>query len=491
MRLPFPFKSLRAGLLLTYVALIVISVGLLAWRIGASLDASRFSETLRDQEGRTILLAAAAEELIEHYETNQIDATTLQQEAVALANQVSQRVVIVDLQGKILVDTEHPEDLYRNEMNELEIADALQGHVARSIRYDADDGFDALFTAAPIWQGRNMIGVVRLELPMSLIQAASQGLWIRIIGASLLAVLATVIVSLWFARLLTQPMIQLTRAASAMADGNLAQRVSVKGPEELERLAGAFNFMAERISKVMGDQRAFVANAAHELRTPLTSIRLRVEALRSGAKDDATVADQFLADIESETDRLARLVDELLDLSRIETGLIAPRRAPVAVEKIARAVVTDLTARADAVGVQIAYLPPANVPGVNADPDQIRRVFINLVDNAIKYTPRGGRVQVEVGTVSGRQPHRLGAGNWVVTTVRDNGVGIPVEDLPRIFERFYRSDKARTHDGAEQSGSGAGLGLAIVKSIVEAHAGQVWAESAVGKGTAITFALPM
>ncbi|MBI5652399.1 MAG: HAMP domain-containing protein [Chloroflexi bacterium] len=486
MKSPFPFKTLRTGLLLTYLALIVTSVGLLAWRVGASLDASRFAETQSDQEGRTILMAAAAEELIEQFEAKEIDVAMLQAEGKALADRVSQRVLIVDTQGKVLVDTEHPDDAHPDKMTQPEIVAALQGRVHRDIRYDADDGVDALYTAAPIWHGKDLIGVVRLELPMTLVQAASQQLWIRIIGASLLAVFATIIVSLWFAFVLTHPITQLTRAASALARGDLNRRVVVDGPEELRDLARSFNGMAERISKVMNDQRAFVANAAHELRTPLTNIRLRVEMLRDGAKDDPSVADQFLADIEGETARLATLVDELLDLSRIETGLLAPRREPVALQTLARQIADEWIPRAAKANVRIALDAPANLPAVNVDPDHIRRVLINLIDNALKFTPANGAIEIRLARTHSSAGEFPGVGDWIVMTVRDTGVGIAAEDLPLIFERFYRGDKART-----RATGGTGLGLAIVKSIIDAHAGQLHATSEIGTGTEISFALPV
>jgi signal transduction histidine kinase len=490
MRLPFPFKRLRTGLLLTYLALIATSVGLLAWRVGASLDASRFAETISDQEGRTVLMAAAAEELIERFDAKEIDAATLQLEGKSLADSVSQRVLIVDVQGRVLVDTEHPDDTHLDKMIQPEIITALQGRVSRDIRFDSDDGVNALFTAAPIWHGRELIGVVRLELPMTLVQAASQQLWIRIIGASLLAIFATILVSWWFAIVLTRPISQLTRAAGALARGDLNRRVAIDGPEELRELARSFNGMAERISKVMNDQRAFVANAAHELRTPLTNIRLRVEMLRDGAKEDPTVADQFLADIESETARLATLVDELLDLARLETGLIAPRREPVALQNLARAIAADWMPRAAKSDVQILFDADANLPAVDVDPDQIRRVLINLIDNAIKFTPANGRIEIRLARTRSANEFP-GAGDWIVTTVRDTGQGIAAEDLPYIFDRFYRGDKSRTRGPSTSSGGGTGLGLAIVKSIIEAHAGQIRATSEIGKGTEISFTLPV
>lgn len=482
----YPFKSLSTGLLLTYVALIATSVGLLGWRIGASLDASRFAETRSDQEGRAILAASASGDWLLNYQTGKIDRAMLLAEIEELSGLISQPVALLDLQGKLLVDSEkHPNGLDEDPTPQ-EIGIVLSGHPTGGIHFDPDENDQVLFTIAPVIYQKQVLGIVRLELPMRLVREASQMLWARIIGVSLLAGLVTGVVSLWFASLLTKPISQLTHASVAIAHGDLNQRVVVTGPEELQHLAASFNLMADRLSRVMADQRAFVANAAHEFRTPLTSIRLRAETLREGAKDDPSVAEQFLLDIESETVRLAHLVDELLDLSRIESGLSEPQRAPVALEKIAREVVDEYAPRATTAQVELELDAPAGLPSVNADAEQLRRVFINLIDNALKFTPQGGTVKVQVTASPNAEARKsLGAGHWVVASVRDTGTGIPPEDLSRIFERFYRSDKARA-----RATGGAGLGLAIVKSIVDAHAGKIWAESELGKGTLIRVALP-
>jgi signal transduction histidine kinase len=480
--------SLRAGLLLTYLVLIAVSLGLLAWRIGSSLDASRFSETMRDQEGRAILAASATSEWLGNYRDGSMTQEELLTAVETLSREISQPITILDPQGVVRVDTEDPLDIEQDDSKDPEVAAVLSGRAGSLVRFDVDSKDDVLFTVAPIHIGKDLVGFVRLELSMRLVREASQQFWLRIIGATGLAALVTVIVSLLFARALTQPISQLNRAATAMAKGNLRQRIEISGVTELEQLAKSFNFMAGRIARVMEDQRAFVANAAHELRTPLTTIRLRAEALSDGAKDDPQVATQFLSDIVNESERLSRLVDQLLDLSRIETGLVAPRRELVALDAIARDVVRDLTVRATEGQVELVLDAQAELARVSADADQMRQVLINLIGNALKFTPAGGKIIVRLANI--HQPRNeigdLPAGNWLVTTVSDTGLGIPEEDLPNIFERFYRSDKAR----ARETG-GAGLGLAIVKSIIDSHLGRVWVKSEIGKGTQIAFALPI
>ncbi|MCL4487079.1 MAG: ATP-binding protein [Chloroflexi bacterium] len=480
-------KSLRTRILLTYLILIAVSLALLVWRVGSSLDASRFAETRRDQEYRAILAAGAAEESLARYRDGKIDLAALAQEAATLSREISQPVVLLDSHGRVLIDSESLQETGSDDSGLPEVLIGANGSSGSAIRYDADDGGDALFTVAPVHFQRDLVGVVRLELQMSLVQQASAQLWIRIVAAALLVALLTAAVSLWFAKSLADPIGAITRAASALARGDLSQRVRAAGPDELQQLANGFNVMAERVSRVMVDQRAFVANAAHELRTPLTTIRLRVEALSDGAREDPAIAARFLADITSETERLSRLVDELLDLSRIESGLVTAKRAPTSVAEIAQHVANELEPRATESGVSIQVKATERIPRLALNPDQIRQVFINLIDNGIKFTPAGGTIRITIQMLKQQDDDgHLGQGTWVLTTVADSGVGIPAEDLPYVFDRFYRSDKARA-----RSTGGAGLGLAIVKSIVDHHGGHVWAQSDAGAGTAVVFVLPI
>ena len=486
-----PFKSLRTGLLITYLVLIATSLGLMAWRIGASLDASRLMETRLDQEGRAILAANAAGDWIVNYREGRITESELHEEVRSLSEQINQQVGILDTQGKIFIEPAHPWEVGRDDSRDPEVVSALGGRPHSDIRFDSDTQGDTIFSASPIFYQRQLVGVIRLELSMDLVRGASQAFWLRIIGVTILAGFATVLVSLFFARTFSEPIAQITRAATQMANGDLKPRVNVSGPEELQKLAASFNSMAGRVSRVMEDQRAFVANAAHELRTPLTTIRLRAEALREGAKDDPQVADKFLAEIESETDRLSRLVDDLLNLSRIETGLIEPRREPVSIPQVARLVIEKLNPRAEEKGITLAMNAREDLPSVQADPRQIQQVFINLLGNAIKHTPSGGTVWVESEII--KRSEALGvlsSDEYLLISVRDTGPGIAEVDLVHVFERFYRGDKARARETSGTS-TGMGLGLAIVKGIIDAHRGRIWAENAPDHGAVIKFMLPI
>lgn len=219
-------------------------------------------------------------------------------------------------------------------------------------------------------------------------------------------------------------------------------------------------------------RRDFVANISHELRTPLASIKALVETLQDGALDDPPEARRFLAQVDDEVDQLTQLVRELMELSRIESGLVPFRREVVGASELVAPALERLRAQAERARLSLEVCVDVEAPPVVADPQRMGQVFLNLLHNAIKFTPPGGRI-----TITARPE-----GDSVAISVSDTGVGIAPDDLPRIFERFYKADKART-------GSGTGLGLAIVKHIVEAHGGTVRVESALGKGTTFTVTL--
>ena len=220
-------------------------------------------------------------------------------------------------------------------------------------------------------------------------------------------------------------------------------------------------------------RRDFVANVSHELKTPLTSIAGYAETLTAESRDPQ--ATRFAETILSNARRMQRLVDELLDLSRIESGGWHPVRRVIELEPAAREAWTPFAERATAGQVRFEVQVAPDAHALPADPDALRQVFTNLFDNALRHTPPGGRIRVSADVVS----------DSVRLAVEDTGSGIPSEQLPRIFERFYRVDAGR----ARQQG-GSGLGLAIVKHLVEAHGGHIEAESALGRGTAIRMTFP-
>lgn len=220
----------------------------------------------------------------------------------------------------------------------------------------------------------------------------------------------------------------------------------------------------------------FVANVSHELRTPLTSIRGFAETLLDGALEDPKVARQFTEIINNESERLSRLIEELLNLSKIEDRRYIPKRQPVDVLELVDNVVTILKPRAEEKNLNIKVNLPDRLPLAHGDPDMLTQVLIDLIDNAVSYTLPGGEININASVLQGE----------IKVDIQDSGIGIPPESLSRVFERFYRVDKARSR---EQGGTG--LGLSIVKHIIDAHNGSVQVESKVGKGSTFSFIIPL
>ncbi|HQY94516.1 MAG: ATP-binding protein [Caldilinea sp.] len=228
------------------------------------------------------------------------------------------------------------------------------------------------------------------------------------------------------------------------------------------------------IHRLEAVRRDFISNLSHELRTPLASIKALVETLRDGAIEDPPAAERFFGHMEVEVDEMTQMVQELLELSRIESGQAPLRLFPTTVAKLVEPAVERLHAQAGRANLSLNLVLGPNLPEVMVDADRVGTVILNLVHNAIKFTPAEGQVTVSARAVA----------DAVVISVADTGTGIPAEDVPRIFERFYKADRAR-------SGGGTGLGLAIAKHTVHAHNGRIWVESTEGVGSTFSFTLPL
>jgi len=228
-----------------------------------------------------------------------------------------------------------------------------------------------------------------------------------------------------------------------------------------------------RVRKLETVRRDFISNVSHELRTPLASLKALTETLQNGALADPEAGPRFLGRISTEVDALTQMAQELLDLSRIESGQVELILAPLAPKSLILSAADRMKMQAERAGLKLTVICADGLQKIRADKSRLEQVLVNLIHNAVKFTKPGGEISVETESISG----------GVRFAVRDSGVGIPAESLTRIFERFYRVEKSRT-------GSGTGLGLSISKHIVEAHGGKIWAESNEGRGSVFYFEIP-
>jgi two-component system OmpR family sensor kinase/two-component system sensor histidine kinase BaeS len=287
-------------------------------------------------------------------------------------------------------------------------------------------------------------------------------------GVALLLILYALTFAARSFRRLAAPVGDVIEAVGRVAHGDLSTRVDERGPREARALARAFNAMTSRLEAGEEQRRRLLADVSHELRTPLSVVQGNLEALVDGVHpaDEA-----HLLAILDETKVLSRLVEDLRTLSLAESGALALHREAIDVGVLARETVDSFASQAEPSGVLIDAQIPIGLPQVDADPVRAREILANLIANAIRYTPRGGRVSVEASAGDAS----------VAIDVRDTGAGIAPDRVDRIFDRFYKSAESR----------GAGLGLAIAKQLVEAHGGEITATSVLGRGTDIRFTLPV
>ena len=296
----------------------------------------------------------------------------------------------------------------------------------------------------------------------------NQALLYAALGAALVALgLGTIL-----ARTLTHPLRDLTTAIHAMARGDLKQHVSVKSRDELGELAAAFNQMSSDLDRLNQSRRQMTADIAHDLRSPLTVIGGYVESMRDGVLKPTP---ERLDTIHAEVQHLQRLVEDLRTLSQADAGELPLNREPVASHNLLDRMAKSYQHLAARKKISLEVQIGPGLPEIEMDPDRMAQVFGNLITNAMRYTPDGGKILLAAAR----------EGDMLTFKVEDNGEGISAEALPHIFDRFYRADPARAH------GSESGLGLAIAKSIVEAHGGSISAESQIGRGTTIKLKFPV
>ena len=505
---------------------------------------------------------------------------------------IDARVTVINQDGTVLGESQEDRSKMENHNNRPEIIQARTKGKGSVIRYSATIRVDMLYVAVAAKESDQLLGYVRLALPLQRVQENIHHVQRTIGIASLATGLLATLLAIWIANRTTRPLSELTKAANQVASGNLDHRLIPTTHDEIGNLTESFNKMSAQLSMQMSSLNAereriiavlntmndgviiadaenniqlinpaalsmfqlketevlgqslvlsirqyqldelvalcrktartqttileipsrqqylqatvtqlgealpgnmllifqnltrlrrletvrqdFISNISHELRTPLASLKALTDTLHEGALDDPPAAKRFLDRMETEIDAITQMVEELLELSRIESGRVPINLSPTPALELIEQAVERLAEQAERAGVAIEILCSENIPDVNADSKRLVQVLVNLLHNAIKFTPPGGKI-----TLSAQQQD-----DFIRFAVQDNGAGISADDLPRIFERFYKSDRART-------GGGTGLGLAIARHVVEAHSGTIWVESVEGKGSTFQFTIPI
>ena len=453
--------------------LALVTVDYLATQVAQNTYIQNLTQQLADKARMLALSLPDASRLDDQY-------------ARAMARAAGGRLTVVRADGKVLVDSEANAAEMENHRTRPELMQAFRGETGSSIRQSATVGVSFLYVAVP---AAPLGGAIRIAVPLAEINRQVNRIRAKILASTALSFLPAIALAALLARLISRRLATIMAHAGELARGNFRARLADTGSSEFGQLSKTLNDTAENLQQTVAQlqrehmelervervRKDFVINVSHELRTPLASIQGYTETLMDGALDDADHNMRFLAIIRHNAERLARLTEDLLTLSRVEQKRQEFEFESHLVDELLKDAMDQVRPIAEKNEIRLEEDSPPEGTHAWCDSEAVAQILSNLLDNAIKYTPAGGRITV------GARP----AGRQIEVYVRDTGIGIPAEDLPRLFERFYRVDKARSRELG-----GTGLGLSIVKHLVAALDGTTRVESAVGQGSTFFFTLP-
>jgi signal transduction histidine kinase len=462
------FTSLQSRLWLTYAVLVVVILSIIA--VGVFVYVIRYP--LIDRQAMQKLDVAS--KLIKRlYEQGNFRLPVTQRRLQMMGEEFAIRILIYDEKGMELFDTEP-------EATDFKWRDIQRQIPSRGLIRDAENML-WLFSSQALSDERVLFVVTPRQGGVGLLRSPQMREVLRddflppFIRAGTVALILALILAFVMSRWISSPIKEITRATRDVTDGEY-HPISPQGPQEVRSLADAFNDMVRKVKSSQQSQRDFVANVSHELKTPLTSIQGFAQAILDGTVQTRNEIKNSAEVIQSEADRMYRLVLDLLELARFDAGTVRLNESDIDLNQLLSRLVEKMKLQAEKEEVKLSLdVPP--LPVYDGDPDRLSQVFSNIIDNAVKYTPPGGEVNIR-GEVDGED---------IKITVSDTGQGIPEEAISNVFDRFYQVDKSRSH--AQQPSTG--LGLAIAKEIVLAHGGQISVQSQLGKGSQFTVKLPL
>lgn len=468
------------AVVLTVILLLTAVLSGIGWVALRDQQTEAIMETLRSEAREIAYLAAqrrTSRSFFDRADSSQ--QQYIQWKSTAVYEEYGAYILVVDRTGRMMDNmnvayADNPD--FAATLNGKDIMDGLR-LVLRGEEIDLHvsmDGNDYFTVGVPFVQNQAVLGAVFMQTPAQVIEAGGSGLLLPVVGIAAAASILAGLVLFLILRGMLKPLGRLTNAARAMAEGDFAVRVpETRSTREVAELSAAFNSMADELSEVEDSRREFVANVSHELRSPITAISGYIEGMRDGVIPPEQ-HEKYLAIVSDESKRLSHLIGELLALSRLERDDAALTCTDFDVCDLLERVFLRRTGDLEQRGMDVDCDFDPEPCFVRADMARIDQVLVNLIDNAIKFTPDGGVITLRVRAESG----------LCTVTVQDNGVGVLPEDRPRVFERFFTADRAHT------SGKGTGLGLSICQRILEMH-GQKIRLLDTQEGAAFAFTLPL
>ncbi|MED4572997.1 sensor histidine kinase [Brevibacillus agri] len=467
-------KSIFRRLLFSFLATVLVGLGISG--ILLSFFAREYIYNSKEEE----LLRMAKKVNVAIHNSNKVNKALLDKLAM-LDESFDTRIWLFNKEGKI-VATSMKDEVFTGKSVAVSIADnVLKGKNAIS-ELKIEGLEDPMLSVSVPWgEGENVYGGIILHAPIEGIEKTFGQMRESILWATLFGVVLSTAMVSYLSWSISRPLRTIERTAAEIGRGNYAERVQVDTHDEIADLAQTINTMAEKLEKVEQERHHleqvrndFLANVSHELRTPLTAIQGFLEALQDGLVEDEEARQKYYAVMYSETMQVNRLVDDLMDLMKLENNEVNLAKFPVDVAEVMNRVAFSFRQEAEEKGLQLTVEVEEELPRIYVDKDRVAQILKNLVKNALKFTAAG-----EIRMTAKLQDP------WVCIQVQDTGMGIGADDLNRIWERFFKVDRGRS-----KNNKGTGLGLAIVKELVELHDGKCSVESVPGQGSTFTILLP-
>ena len=464
-------SSIRWRILLTFLVIIGASFAVMAALLTGLVSSTLYAQRTRQASLSAERLAASAAPFFASAQTEQLLETLSD-----AASEQSGRILLVTPDGKVQLDTFGLLDGTGLDLPEIRrVLTGSDSHAYGVYPVGNASGEYAALCAARITDGSRTIGALLLSTPITELRNAIVTVEHQLLTVFIGVATVALIAALFFCVTLTRPVKALTSTIRRMGRGDLSARAHIRATGELKELADSYNTMAEKIENFDRSRSQFVSNASHELKTPLATMKLLLESILYDPDMPEDIRQEFMQDMDHEIDRLTGIVNDLLTLTRMDSQDAALHLTELDLTVLVEETIHTLRPVSDKAGQQIiAELAPDVM--ITGDQSKILQIVYNLTDNAIKYTPEGGEIRIALAL----------QGKFAQLTIADNGIGIPPEDLPHIFDRFYRVDKARS-----RATGGTGLGLSIVRQLVLLHDGDITVTSENGKGSTFTVLLPL